>query len=130
MMAWSDSGPDDESLRQRFRDLEAEEGDATPRFRLPQPPRRGPWPATRVAFAAAAVVAVAGGAAVSWLSLRSRPVPYPIDLEAVIWTGPTDFLLETPGAALLRELPTIGTDRRASVPDQNLIDDTLRRNRS
>jgi hypothetical protein len=44
---------------------------------------------------------------------RTRPTgaPHVVDLGAVVWRSPTDFLLSTPGSELLRSVPAIG------VPD-------------
>jgi hypothetical protein len=116
----------DDALRGRFRALAADDEGLTPTFRLPEPPARGRWPITRLAYAAAAVVVLASGAGYAWRALRSEP-PYPIDLGAVTWTGPTDFLLETPGASLLRDMPAIGGGAPLAP---GLTDDTSRRNRS
>jgi hypothetical protein len=119
---------DDDPLRLRFHALAGEDDVTAPPFRVPARATRGRWPATRLAYAAAAVLAVAGGAGYAWRALRPGP-PYPIDLSAVTWNGPTDFLLDTPGASLLRELPRIGT-AGAPGPEPGLTDDTSRRNRS
>jgi hypothetical protein len=119
---------DDDALRRRFHALAGEDEMAARPFRLPEAATRGRWPATRLAVAAAAVLAVAGAAGYAWRVSRPEP-PYPIDLGAVTWNGPTDFLLVTPGASLLRELPRIGTAGDIP-PAPGLMDDTLRRNRT
>jgi len=119
---------DDEALRRRFHDLVGEDELAARPFRLPERTTRGRWPATRWAVTAAAVLAVAGVAGYAWRASRAE-APYPIDLGAVTWNSPTDFLLDTPGASLLRELPRIGAAGEVA-PAPGLTDDTLRRNRT
>lgn len=42
--------------------------------------------------------------------------PHSLDLGAVTWRGPTDFLLETPGREFLLSVPTISAIRTGS-PD-------------
>ena len=119
---------DDDVLRRRFHALADEDQMATRPFRLPERATRGRWPATRWALAAVAVLTVAGAAGYAWRAFRAEP-PYPIDLGAVTWNGPTDFLLDTPGTSLLRDLPRIGTTDSVA-PSPGLTDDTLRRNRT
>lgn len=121
---------DDEALRARFRALATEDQTAVPRFALPGPARTPRWSAGRLAIAATAVLAAAGALGYGWRLTRPRPLPYPIDLAAVTWNAPTDFLLRTPGASLLRELPRIGTGVGDAAPAPALTDDTLRRNRT
>jgi hypothetical protein len=65
--------------------------------------------------AAAAVVVL--GVAVWWAVPREdAAVTYAIDLQTTVWTAPTDFLLETPGRALLRNVPSIGIDEFITDP--------------
>jgi hypothetical protein len=121
----------DGALRARFRALAEAEASLAPPFVRPAADarrfRRRPGLALGLAVVAL-VLAVLGYA--RWTA-RTRPVPCPIDLAAATWTGPTDFLLATPGDALLRDVPTIevrdGT-ARAAAPGSR--DDTLRRNRT
>jgi hypothetical protein len=120
----------DAALRNRFRALAEDEAATAPPFVRPHSGPRRVLQRPRLAVgAAAAILALAALGYAHWMG-RARPVPYPIDLAAVTWIGPTDFLLETPGAALLREIPTIGIRDGAAgaVPPTN--DDTLRRNRT
>jgi hypothetical protein len=121
--------PDDTDLRKRFGALAAEDARAAPPFAIARTGRRG-WTGARLATAATVLLAVAGAAAYGWWAGRTRPVPYPVDLATVTWEGPTDFLLQTPGAAMLRELPAIGWQSGAGAPAPGLTDDTLRRNRT
>jgi hypothetical protein len=96
--------PADADLHARFAVLAAEDAQAAPPFALPRvAPRRRVVPRPRAVAAAAVLLAAAGYA---WWALRPRAAPYPIDLAAVTWTAPTDFLLDTPGLALLRDVPT------------------------
>jgi hypothetical protein len=103
---------DDAALRVRFRALAEAEAESAPPFaRTPSCPRVDRRQvAVRVRLTVGVVAAVLALAAVgyAWRARLARPVPFPIDLAAVTWTGPTDFLLETPGAGLLRDVPTIG----------------------
>ena len=125
----------DEALRARFRALAENEAESAPPFAptpsRPRAARRRVVVRVRLTVGAVAAVlalAVLGYARWAW---RARPVPYPIDLAAVTWTGPTDFLLETPGAALLRELPAIGSGydtEGGGVPPA--LDGTSRRDRT
>ncbi len=131
--------PDDSdaALRARFRTLAVAEAEAAPPFTPPPPappPQVATWRAAlrpRLAVGAAAVVLALAALGYARWAWRARPVPFPIDLAAVTWTGPTDFLLETPGAALLRDVPTIGIRYDTGRSDAPLApDDTSRRNRT
>jgi hypothetical protein len=92
----------------RFRALREEDAAGAPPFgatldaayahRAPSGGRR------RLALGAAALIA----AALVLLVARTRP-PHPaIDLAAVRLATPTDFLLQLPGADLLRTVPKLG----------------------
>jgi hypothetical protein len=107
----------EQRLQEQFRALRREAGGGTPRFhdtiaslaahreRAAQLRRRSWAVAGGIAVAAAALALVAllrpGG---------TRPVP--VSLAAARWEAPTDFLLRTPGAELLRRLPTFTTEGR------------------
>ncbi|HKA88356.1 MAG TPA: hypothetical protein VKE22_11865 [Haliangiales bacterium] len=90
----------DEELRQLM--AEAHGGDDPPPYHeiraRARPPRR--W-VPAVAFAAAAAAAAA------WIALRPRPAPPPsvADLRVPAVAYPLDFLLDVPGADLLRTTP-------------------------
>ncbi len=119
--------PADAVLRARFAALAAEEAATTPPFAVPPVAGR-----RRVAvrpLAAAAAVVLLAGAGLAWWTLRPRAaVPYPIDLAAVTWTAPTDVLLETPGLALMRDVPSFTAGAGDTVTDApGLTDDTVRR---
>jgi hypothetical protein len=118
----------DDRLRHAFQALAGEDQAAAPRFGVPQRPARGRWPVTRVASAAVAVLAVAGATGAILRAVQDDP-PFPIDLAAVTWRGPTDFLLNTPGASLLRELPRIGGTQPAPA-NPGSTTDTMERNDS
>jgi hypothetical protein len=123
----SEHDPADAGLRARFRALAAEDARAAPPWAVRRA-ERGRRSVPRPLAVAAAAVLIAG-AAYAWWAIRPRVVaPYPIDLAAVTWTGPTDFLLDTPGLALLRDVPsfTAGTDA-ADSSTPALTDDTVRR---
>jgi hypothetical protein len=123
---------DDPGLRARFQALAAEDQALVPSFEdsVGSAARRRPFPMGRLAIAATALLAVVGAAGYRWIAAERRPLPFPIDLAAVTWEGPTDFLLATPGAAFLRELPAIGTGPDDVPTDPPLTDDTLGRNPS
>ncbi|OLB17020.1 MAG: hypothetical protein AUI99_06200 [Gemmatimonadetes bacterium 13_1_40CM_3_69_22] len=109
----------EQRLQQQFRALRGEVGvgGGTPRFhdtiaglatrreRAAQVRRRSWEVAGGIALAAAAVALLAvlrpGG---------TRALP--VSLAAARWEAPTDFLLRTPGAELLRMLPTFTTEGR------------------
>jgi hypothetical protein len=97
----------DDPLRTRFAQLRDAEGTSAPRFSLPSARsaarRNFAW-----AAAAAALVLIGGTA---WL-LSQRPAApvdqLAFDLSGTAWVAPTDFLLNTPGSELLRDVPKIG----------------------
>lgn len=111
----------DRELRRRFQSLAREEEAGAPAYRrpaAPSAPRHRKWRLAALA-AAAVVVAIAGT-----LLLRDRGGSGPgpaasalgIDLAAAVWVAPTDFLLETPGVALLRGVPRFEIDTLIPTP--------------
>jgi hypothetical protein len=114
------------ALRARFRALRAADDATAPAFeRLVDPSllerrrrqRRLRW---RHGSMAMAVVAILAAVALRD-RLRSVPdetLPF-IDLGAVYWHAPSDFLLETPGRDLLRGVPTftMTIEAPADVPE-------------
>lgn len=119
----------DADIRARFARMAQEDAAAAPALpdfdslRVRRPARwRAPM---RWAAGAAGVSALA--AAATLIVLRQPPVPYPIDLSATAWTAPTDFLLNTPGSALLRHVPSIGV---ATAPPTEPTESTDTSNRS
>jgi hypothetical protein len=121
----SEHDPADAGLRARFRALAAEDARAAPPFAVPrvEPVRHV---VSRPLAIAAAVVLMAGAGFAWWATRPHAAPPYPIDLAVVTWTGPTDFLLDTPGLALLRDVPTFtaGTGAAGSLVP-GLTDDTV-----
>lgn len=108
---------EDRDLRARFEALSREVEAHMPGYALARSAgipaaRRRRWPT--LALAAAAALAVLGGTLV--LSHRSSRrdrdalAALRLDLAAVTWVAPTDFLLETPGAVYLRTVPTFRAD--------------------
>lgn len=109
---------DDDDLRARFAALRQEDSALLPRFRVGQQalgatPRLGRW------IAAAALASAA--AAVLWLVGRDREAGdrFALDLAAAVWRAPTDFLLETPGRDLLRQVPEVGRVMVPSLPNRS-----------
>lgn len=103
----------DNDLRKRFEMLRGEDAELAPPFPTivararARPPRVGPG------LAAAAVLIVM--AVLAFLFTRRDGPRVAIDLAAVRWEAPTDFLLKLPGDELLRAVPRLGRvslDRR------------------
>jgi hypothetical protein len=115
-MTGNDPGDDrvfrDDDLRARFAALRREEESLAPEFALSSPrvtQGRRRSVGKRIAFAASLVSAIA----VVVLVLRFAPQKaHPEAGNPVAsltdWKAPTDFLLETPGRELLRDVPAIG----------------------
>ena len=99
---------EDRDLADRFARLRRDERTAAPAFadvttrRVPERIRRGPL---AIGLAAAVVAAIAIGLVASRDGTGGAPLV--IDLRATSWTAPTDFLLDTPGNWMLRDLPKI-----------------------
>jgi hypothetical protein len=107
----------DNDLRKRFEMLRGEDAELAPPFptivarararRAARPRQVGP------SLAAAAVLIVM--AVLAFLFTRRDGSRVAIDLAAVRWEAPTDFLLKLPGDELLRAVPLLGRvslDRR------------------
>ncbi|MFQ5690746.1 MAG: hypothetical protein ACE5HQ_10790 [Gemmatimonadota bacterium] len=121
----------DRELRQRFVELRREVLAAAPPFepasslrrRGERRPARLGW---RAVLVSAMVVTLALGAVLGLF--RSgidtsggergvRPDPrFEIDLSTARWVAPSDFLLRTPGQALLGEVPSVGARALAGPP--------------
>ena len=102
-------------LRERFGALRAQVEQATPGFGLPTRPLRRQSAALWPAAAAVLVLAVA-----AWLvfSGDEQSQSYTVDLAGAYWSAPTDFLLDTPGLDLLREVPEIDVHGFIPIPSQ------------
>lgn len=112
---------DDSDLRERFARLREDDRARSPAFSqlidpaLRRQGRRGrPAPTVRVGLAIGSIAAIA--ALIFWPGRVSRsppeglwdsPAVTPLELAGV-WRSPTDFLLETPGLDLLRNVPAVG----------------------
>jgi len=101
----------DHDLGEQFHALRREDAAAAPPFYATLAAARA-WHATaprrRVLGLAAAAILVAGVAVALLLARRDRR-GVPIDLAAVRWKAPTDFLLALPGEELLRTVPKLVT---------------------
>lgn len=96
---------DDADLRARFEALRQEDATLLPSFAVPRPRPVARHPARWIAAGALAAAA----ATVLWvLGDRRTGNRIALDLGAAVWAAPTDFLLETPGRDLLREIPQLG----------------------
>lgn len=99
-------------LEELFRALRRRAATATPSFNATlAAARHGAQPRRPVRL----VAAVAAGIVIVLLAVtlvgRHEPRAGAVDLAATTWEGPTDFLLQTPGADLLRNVPALGTTR-------------------
>ncbi len=103
---------EDSELRERFATQRREDGASAPGFQRTlaaaraRPVRRGAGLPVAVGLGLVALIAV--------LVVRNRHQP-DIDLAGVRLHAPTDFLLQVPGAELLRTVPRLGRmdlDRR------------------
>ena len=116
----------DQHIRERFAQVSREDQAKVPSFRPPVP-QRGPTLRTRHVFATVAAFAV-GAVVVQWATadrLQVPPTIGPIDMSATMWTSPTDFLLQTPGRAMLNTVPTVTLPDLPTVGTVNPADDTL-----
>ena len=98
----------DERLRERFQALREAEAELAPSFgrTLARAEETQASPRLRWLWVPAAAASIA----LIWLLFALPPVPArPAPLDPGSWAMPTDVLLEMPGAALLHELPAIGS---------------------
>lgn len=114
---------DDADLERRFRALRREDLENVPPFqRVWKAAREGRRPRRHVAAWATALAAVVLILAVLWLPRASIETPArDAAIPIVEWRSPTDFLLDTPGRALLATVPTIGG---LSAPASGLLRST------
>lgn len=118
----------DDDLRGRFTRFREEERARGPSFgtvraRTPRAPSRPTMLLSGLAAAAAAVALIAYGAirVLGPSGPGAPPTPVTVaPLQAVLvsarWTSPTDFLLDVPGASLLRTVPTFGRAMQSLMP--------------
>jgi hypothetical protein len=109
----------DHDLRDRFAALRREDANhATPfETMLARARARRTGPPRRVVLGLVAIAAVLAAVGLAILLPRRHRDGAPIDLATVHWQAPTDFLLELPGAELLRTVPELG---RMSLPRADL----------
>jgi hypothetical protein len=104
---------DDEELRERFAALRREHTIAAPVFRDTMAAARSrPRAGHRLGFAAGAALLLVALVLIRTVGNRHRTT---VDLASVRVHAPTDFLLQLPGADLLRAMPRLGRvsfDRR------------------
>jgi len=122
---------DDRALRARFRALASADAGLVPQLSVATLGAHRAMLRTRRArrrWQSAGTVAVVGAAAGAlFLAWPREPRPA-LDFSSVTWTAPTDFLLDTPGSAYLRSVPTIDMPKAPNVADAADRDDTSRRN--
>lgn len=129
----------DEQLREMFFGLRREEEANAPRFMAGSGVRKEPaglWLKARLAGLAVCAAVIAGVALWVWPGDRGSAAPdrragVPV-ASITAWRPPTDFLLETPGRALLVTTPAIGAKGYAGFvpglgPVQTRKDAQLRR---
>ena len=100
--------PSPDELRDAFRELRDAEQRHVPPFRLgvtPAPRRRE----LGIAFTMAALLIVVVAA-----SILHRHVRRPVTASISTWKAPTDFLLQTPNAKLMKTVPTFGVPKRGT----------------
>lgn len=113
----------DEDLRGRFARLREEERALAPAFGAVRArARRVP---SRPTMLLSGLAAAASFALIAYGAVHVLGPPEPTDaalapaqimLTSTRWTGPTDFLLDVPGASLLRTVPTFGRVLHPIVP--------------
>ena len=105
--------PSPDDLRDAFRELRAAEQRHVPPFRRlmeRRPSGRRRAEARRYTFAIAALLLVVTGA-----SLLQRRLTRPVVTTSIsTWKAPTDFLLQTPNAKLMKTVPTFGVPKRGT----------------
>jgi hypothetical protein len=101
---------DDSSLREQFAALRRSDAERTPSFErvLARTRRQSPRLVGGLALAASAVIAAV---AVSLFWFPRHPGSHSAETDTPMladWRAPTDFLLDTPGRALLTTIPDLG----------------------
>jgi len=102
--------PSPDNLRDAFRELRAAEQRHVPPFRRLMERRPSGRRRLRYTFAIAALLLVVAGA-----SLLQRRLMRPVVTTSISnWKAPTDFLLQTPNAKLMKTVPTFGVPKRGT----------------
>jgi hypothetical protein len=110
----------DQDLRDRFSELRKEEEAQAPEFarllkaRAEQVRRWSPAYVAATALSLAITIAAA-----LWLvhgPWRTRQGMQAPVASITAWKSPTDFLLETPGSEMLRNMPELGVSRVEAMP--------------
>jgi len=101
---------DDAELSSRFAALRREDAIRAPAFARLLAPGARPIPRSRLWLSAAAASVLIVAATFAWrIELHERTVRQSLDaMPLADWRSPTDFLLDTPGSPLLRDVPHIG----------------------
>lgn len=104
----------DRDLREQFAALRHKTGAGAPSFRSTSDDgARRRRPGTRLRYPIAVTLGAASVAALALAVVHfgARRATL-VDLTGVRWKAPTDFLLRTPGAELLRTMPAFTTEGR------------------
>jgi len=100
---------EDSKLRELFACVRRADAARTPRFERVVGRTRPPEHGVRRVAAAASLGLTAGIAAILWLAHeRASPAIRAAAPMLADWRAPTDFLLDTPGRALLDTVPELG----------------------
>lgn len=111
----------DRELRERFHALRREAGGGTPAFGSTVAALAGRRQRARRLRRWVSVIAASAATAIVLFVVRGPGGPdgkraVLVNLAARRWEAPTDFLLRTPGAELLRTIPTFITPEGRFVP--------------
>jgi len=101
------SSSNDDDLRARFGELREQVSASVPVFSVGSG-RPRVAPAARWVLVSGALASVAAAALLVTLWPRRDTGPdFGLGLSTVVWTSPTDYLLDTPGSSLLHSLPSV-----------------------
>jgi hypothetical protein len=108
-MIGDDRNSEDKDLRERFAALRREEEAQAPDF-VVLTGRRQRQRVAKLIPISVCLAAILAAAIFLVRPVLQKPVQKPVGAVASIteWKAPTDFLLETPGRELLRNVPAIG----------------------
>jgi hypothetical protein len=105
---------DDEAFRRAFNSLRTEDARQAPSFDAIVHNRALPVRPLRLGFTVSALTVVLLIVALGVSYRHATSTHYGRSPFILAWRAPTDFLLDTPGSQLMREVPQIGN---ALVPD-------------